>query len=158
MTKTIKTPLMTALAFGPTSCSSGLVPKSELLHSPEAQYGFVSKHSLHGGKNIALWAKKPFFARLRFSERRVEPSSDYPEREQARPKVNFFSGAQRNGVFSSEDVFRCEAMCDDVVAGAGACSQAQSHDSGTEARRAKTSKEGFFRFLLTTDIKINTTI
>ena len=34
MTKTIKTPLMTAVAFGPTFCSSGFVPKSELLHSP----------------------------------------------------------------------------------------------------------------------------
>ena len=35
-TKTIKTPLMTAVAFGPPSCPSGLVPKSKLLHSPEA--------------------------------------------------------------------------------------------------------------------------
>ena len=48
-----------AVAFGPTSCSSGLVPKSKLSHSPEAQYGFVPKHSLHGGKNIALRAEKP---------------------------------------------------------------------------------------------------
>ena len=46
------------LAFGPTSCPSGLVLKSKLLHSPEAQYGFVPKHSLHGGKNTALRAKK----------------------------------------------------------------------------------------------------
>ena len=45
----------------------------------------------------------------------------------------------------SEDVLRCGAMCDGVVAGAGACSQAQSHDSGTEARRAKTSEEGVFK-------------
>jgi len=50
---------MKAVAFGPTSCSSVLVPKSKLSHSPEAQYGFVPKHSLHGGKNIALRAKKP---------------------------------------------------------------------------------------------------
>ena len=49
---------------------------------------------------------------------------------------SFFSGAQRNGVFASEDVLRCAAMCGDVVAGVGACSQAQSHDSGTVARRA----------------------
>ena len=49
---------MMAVAFGPTFCSSGLVPKSELLHSPEAHYGFVPKHSPHGGKNIALRAKK----------------------------------------------------------------------------------------------------
>ena len=48
-----------AVAFGLTSWSSGLVPKSKLLHRPETQYGFVPKHSLHGGKNIALRAKKP---------------------------------------------------------------------------------------------------
>ena len=48
-----------AVAFGPTSCSSVLVPKSKLLHRPETQYGFVPKHSLHGGKNIALRAEKP---------------------------------------------------------------------------------------------------
>ena len=51
-----------AVAFGPTSCSSGLVPKSKLLHSPEAQYGFVPKLSPHGGKNLALRAKKPYLA------------------------------------------------------------------------------------------------
>ena len=45
-----------AVAFGPTSCSSCLVPKSKLLHSPETQYGFVPKHSHHGGKNIAVFA------------------------------------------------------------------------------------------------------
>ena len=47
-----------AVAFGPTFCSSGLVPKSKLLHRPKAQYGFVPKHSLHGGKNTALRAEK----------------------------------------------------------------------------------------------------
>ena len=57
-TKTIKTPLMKSVAFGPMSCSPGFVPKSTLLHNPEAQYGFVPKHSLHGGKNTALRAKK----------------------------------------------------------------------------------------------------
>ena len=68
-TKTIKTPLMKAVAFGPTSCSSVLVPKSKLLHRPETQYGFVPKHSLHGGKNIALRAEKPYSAmRSFFSE------------------------------------------------------------------------------------------
>ena len=58
-----------AVAFGPTSCSSVLVPKSKLLHRPETQYGFVPKHSLHGGKNIALRAEKPYLAmRSLFSE------------------------------------------------------------------------------------------
>ena len=51
-----------AVAFGLASCSSGLVPKSKLLHRPKAQYGFVPKHSLHGGKNIALRAEKPIFS------------------------------------------------------------------------------------------------
>ena len=53
---------MTAVTFGPTCCSSVLVPKSKLLHSPEAQYGFVPKHSLHGGKNIG-----PLVLKNRFS-------------------------------------------------------------------------------------------
>ena len=54
---------MKSVAFGPTSCSSGLVPKNKFLHSPEAQYGFVPKLSLHGGKNPALRAEKPFLAK-----------------------------------------------------------------------------------------------
>ena len=58
-TKTIKTPLMKSVAFGPTSYSSDLVHESKLLHSPEEQDDFVPKHSLHGGKNIALRAEEP---------------------------------------------------------------------------------------------------
>ena len=123
-TKTIKTPLLMAVAFGPTYSSSVLVFKSKLLHSPEAQSGFVPKHSRHGCKNIALRAQKPILAM----------------------RSPFFSVAQRNGVFASDDVLRCGAMCGGVVVGAGACSQAPSHDSGTEARRAKTSEEGFLKF------------
>ena len=94
-TKTIKTPLMMSVAFGPTSCSSGLVPKSELLHSPEAQYGFVPQNSHHGGKNPALRAEKPFSARLRLSEiitmlASVMPSGSRFERSSMR---SFFSNA-----------------------------------------------------------------
>ena len=48
------------------------------------------------------------------------------------------------GVFASEDVLRCIAMCGDIMACAGARSQAQSREISTEVRRAKTSKEGFF--------------
>ena len=51
-----------AVAFGATSCPSGLVPKSELLHNPETQYGFVPKHGYHGGKKPALRAEKLFFS------------------------------------------------------------------------------------------------
>ena len=117
-----------AVAYGLTSCSSGLVPKSWLLHSPEVPYGFVPSPAIMVAKT------SPFGLKNRFSHQ----------------SHSFFSGAQRNGVFSSEDVLRCGAMWDDVGAGAGACSQAQSHDSGPEARRAKTSNEGFLRFLFTT--------
>ena len=127
-TKTKKTPLVKSVAFGPTYCPSVFVLKSTLLHNPEVQYGFVPKHSLYGGKNHALRAKKPYLA-MRC----------------------FFSGAKRNGVFASEDVLRCEAICGDVMVCAGACSQAQSHEISTETRRAKTSEEGFLRFLLTTE-------
>ena len=38
---------------------------------------------------------------------------------------SFFSDS---GVFASNDDFSCEAIRVDVVAGAGACSQIQSHD------------------------------
>ena len=148
-TKTKKTPLMKSVAFGPTYCPSVFVLKSTLLHNPEVQYGFVPKHSLHGGKNPALRAKKQL------------TSPDLPEGEEGlratdvdRIKVcisfkkMFFSEAS---VFASEDVLRCEAICGDVMVCAGACSQAQSHEISTETRRAKTSEEGFLRFLLTTE-------
>ena len=62
-----------AVAFGPTSCSSVLVPKCKLLHRPEAQYGFVPKHSLHGGKNIALRAEKPKLKTLKNKLFQSEP-------------------------------------------------------------------------------------
>jgi hypothetical protein len=65
-TKTIKTPLMMAVAFGSTSCPSAFVPKSKLLHNPEIQYAFVPKHSRHGGKNLALRAEKPISAMRSF--------------------------------------------------------------------------------------------
>ena len=109
-----------AVAFGPTSCSSGLVPKSKLLHSPEAHDGFVPKHSRHGGKNPALRAEKTISAMR-----------------------SFFSGAQRNGVFASKDVLRCEAMCGDVMAGAGACSQAQAMTAAQKLGELRHRKRGF---------------
>ena len=55
-----------SVTFGPTSCSSSLVLKSKLLHNPEAQHGFGPKHCHHGGKNIALWAEKPYSASRSF--------------------------------------------------------------------------------------------
>jgi len=49
---------MTAVAFGPTSCSFGLVPKSKLLHSLEAQYGFVPKNTVMVAKTPPFGLKK----------------------------------------------------------------------------------------------------
>jgi hypothetical protein len=59
-TKTIKTPLMMAVACGPTSCPSGLVPKSKLLHSPKAQYGFVPKSAFMVAKTSPFGLKNRF--------------------------------------------------------------------------------------------------
>ena len=56
-TKTIKTPLMMAEAYGLSSCPSCLVPKNKFLHRPEVQSGFVPKLSHHGGKNTAIAEK-----------------------------------------------------------------------------------------------------
>ncbi|MBR4240095.1 MAG: hypothetical protein IKO85_00585 [Bacteroidaceae bacterium] len=91
--KTVKTPLMMALAFGQSSSSSGLTPKSKLLRNPEAQYGFVptlgalrrltlQEHSHHGGKNTVT---------LRSTEKRLRIVRN-----------RFFS--PKGGVFASEDV------------------------------------------------------
>ena len=63
-TKTTKTPLMMSEAYGPTCCSFGLVPESKLSHHPKDQYGFVPKLSHHGGKYIALRAKKNWIAEI----------------------------------------------------------------------------------------------
>ena len=90
-TKTTKTPLMKAVAFGPTSCSSVLVPKSKLLHRPETQYGFVPKHSLHGGKNTALRAEKPYLAMRSFFSEAVFLLTKYVmSRKRRRCKVDIF--------------------------------------------------------------------
>ena len=113
-----------AVAFGPTSCPSGLMPESKLSHNPEAQYGFVPKHSHHGGKNIAPRAEKPFIA-----------------------VRSYFSGAQRNGVFASDDVLRCVAMCGDVVTCAGACSQAQAMTATQRLEELRHQQRGFKVFV-----------
>ena len=63
-TKTIKTPLMMAEAYGPTSCTSALVPESKLSHRPEVQYGFVPKLSHHGGKTPHFALKNLFLETL----------------------------------------------------------------------------------------------
>ena len=78
-------------------------------------------------------------------------------------KNNSFSticSAHENGFycFSSDDVFSCRATSDDGRAFAGACSQAKSHAVSTKTRSAKTSAEGFFRFLLTSETCIKENI
>ena len=58
-----------------------------------------------------------------------------------------FQWSETERCFSSGDVLSCEATCADVRACVGACSQTQSCDIGTDARRAKTSEEWFLWFL-----------
>ena len=100
-----------------------IVPESKLSHMATNHYGFVTKLSHHRGKTSRFALKNLFgFA------------SDY----------GFYC-------FSSDDVLSCKATSDDVTAGAGARSQAQSHDVSTKARSAKTSTEGFLRFLFITE-------
>ena len=50
-TKTIKNPLMTAEACGPTSRPSAPAPESKLSRRPEAQYGLVPRLCRHDCKN-----------------------------------------------------------------------------------------------------------
>ena len=52
MTKTEKTPLMTAELCELSYWSVTVVPESELSHTATAHYSFVLKLSRHGGKNI----------------------------------------------------------------------------------------------------------
>ena len=100
-----------------------VVPKSELSHTTTAHHGFVPKLSHHGGKTIKT-----------MSYRYTVPSYSM--------RSLFFSVAKRNGVFSSDDVYSCEATYDEVRACVGACSQTHSHVITTKARRAKDISRG----------------
>ena len=111
---------MTAETYGLVCCSPALVPKSELLHSSEAHHRSILELSHHEWKN----------RENRFCLVAYELSSLIGK---------CFLG------FASDDVFSCNATSDDVRAWAGACSQAQSHDISTEARRAKDIGRGFFQ-------------
>ena len=73
-----------------------------------------------------------------------------PQKEKPKKQLILYN---ENGFycFSSGDVFSCRATSDDGRTCAGACSQAQCHAVSTKARSGKTSAEGFFRFLLTTE-------
>ena len=62
-TKTRKTPLLMAEAFGLMCCPSTLVPESTLSHIVEAHPGLVPKPCHHRGKTtLATLTKKPFFS------------------------------------------------------------------------------------------------
>ena len=120
---------MTTTVFDLTCCPSAFVPESELSHNVEAHHGLVPKLVHHEWKNPASLKNHSF------------------------QYVAVIGGVGAAGFlgFSSEDVFSCAATSDVVRACAGACSQAQSHDVSTKAQSAKTSAEGFFRFLLTSE-------
>ena len=120
-TKTIKTPLMMTPVFDLTCCPSAFVPESELSHNVEAHHGLVPKLGHHEWKNPASLKNHSF------------------------QYIAVIGGVGAAGFlgFSSEDVFSCAATSDVVRACAGACSQAQSHDSSTGLEELKHQQRGF---------------
>jgi hypothetical protein len=122
-TKTIKTPLMMTTVFDLTCCPSPFVPESELSHNVEAHHGLVPKLGHHEWKNPASLKNHSF------------------------QYIAVMSGCAAGFLgFSSEDVFSCAATSDVVRACAGACSQAQSHDSSTGLEELKHQQRGFQGF------------
>jgi hypothetical protein len=122
-TKTRKTPLMMTTVFDLTCCPSAFVPESELSHNVEAHHGLVPKLGHHEWKNPA--SLKNHFSQY----------------------IAVMSGCAAGFLgFSSEDVFSCAATSDVVRACAGACSQAQSHDSSTGLEELKHQQRGFQGF------------
>ena len=112
--------------FDLTCCPSAFVPESELSHNMEAHHGLVPKLGHHEWKNPASLKKHSF------------------------QYVAVIGGVGAAGFlgFSSEDVFSCAATSDVVRACAGACSQAQSHDSSTGLEELKHQQRGFQGFCL----------
>ena len=122
-TKTIKTPLMMTPVFDLTCCPSPFVPESELSNNVEAHHGLVPKLGHHEWKNPASLKNHSF------------------------QYIAVMSGCAAGFLgFSSEDVFSCAATSDVVRACAGACSQAQSHDSSTGLEELKHQQRGFQGF------------
>lgn len=122
-TKTIKTPLMMTPVFDLTCCPSPFMPESELSHNVEAHHGLVPKLGHHEWKNPASLKNHSF------------------------QYIAVMSGCAAGFLgFSSEDVFSCAATSDVVRACAGACSQAQSHDSSTGLEELKHQQRGFQGF------------
>ena len=106
-------------AFGLTCWPSALVPESKLSHRSEAHHCCIMKLSHHEWKKTASLKK-----------------------HLSRCQTGISGCAAGFLVFASADVFSCEATGDDGRAWAGACSQAQSHDINTQARRAEDIDRG----------------
>ena len=115
---------MMTTVFDLTCCPSAFVPESELSHNVEAHHGLVPKLGHHKWKNPASLKNHSF------------------------QYVAVIGGVGAAGFlgFSSEDVFSCAATSDVVRAYAGACSQAQSHDSSTGLEELKHQQRGFQGF------------
>lgn len=111
---------MMTTVFDLTCCPSAFVPESELSHNVEAHHGLVPKLGHHEWKNPASLKNHSF------------------------QYIAVMSGCAAGFLgISSEDVFSCAATSDVVRACAGACSQAQSHDSSTGLEELKHQQRGF---------------
>jgi len=132
-----------AVAFGPTSCSSSFVLKSELLHNPKAQYGFVPKHSHHGGKNLALRAEKPIFSTKTITKTNTIGSS--------RGQELFFSEAMffplMLSAFRHANPLMARSVCESLLSGT-------KERGSNEGRRPQIAAEGFLRFLLSLRLRL----
>jgi hypothetical protein len=134
-TKTIKTPLMTSEAYGPTSFSSCLVPKSTLLPKPEVQYVLLRKLSRHA------WQKHRYRSKTAAATTLVRLMHVFP----AYGSNRCFSG-------SSEPRFLLFSGCHHIVMDGGSggfylCAITQGkdcrHDIGDEGSTRKKSCYGF---------------
>ena len=123
--KNIKNPAGMAELFELSSCTSGLVPKSKLLHSPEAQYGFVPNLTHPSGKNN----KNSFL--VTFANGR---------------KMFFMFFPRMQSAVRLANPLMARALCESLLS-------STNERGSNEGRRPQTAAEGFLRFLLQPNLK-----
>ena len=126
-TKTIKTPLMMDEVFDLTSCSSGFVRKSTLLHKPEAQYSLVPKLIHH------KWQKQSPFG-LKNQECSLCTERVFCFSGSSEPMFLLFSGCNSNGVDGVAGGFY---LC--------ACTQGKTYSHNIKDK-VLTWKKGYYGF------------
>ena len=119
--------------FELSSCTSGLVPKSKLLHSPEAQYGFVPNLTHPSGKNN----KNSFPVTL---TNLVAYANMYGRR------MFFMFFPRMQSAVRLANPLMARALCESLLS-------STNERGSNEGRRPQTAAEGFLRFLLQPNLK-----